>query len=450
MLFLRQRFGSGVRCFSLSVSSSGQDKPIAFGPGSVLNGNVLLTLDKPTEAYNIRVVFKGQEKCPNRQISTLFTVETLVWGQSKQDGVLETLEEGSHMYLFAIKWPQINFPPSMQGSYFGYSVEYTLQAFIEFGVGSAATTPVNVMYLPLITCDHQVTPSSITQTSHQVKVTASLIRAAYCPGDLCTLKISMDNHSDQRVTHVQLVFVCIATNLAVARMDSLQSSAPIFSTTAQKRKQHTLYSETFFVSIPKRSEQNHSIFQFRIPPNCVPSTKNMVGKAVDIAYEVHVNVGLTQPNSSTNVWPFNKSNMIAGIHLPVTIATVPTTCILPPKLQLPIHTYNDDSIEAPTFIPNIESPLPSPSSPIFSSKGSWLQTSSISDGDISPAGSIHLDDSDDRRDMPIVNQDASGHLMIPTEIRHRHNKSSSSVSSTDCSIENDYLASSPQFLAAVK
>lgn len=41
-------------------------------------------------------------------------------------GQPQELSEGSHMYLFAIRLPQVNYPPSMHDSHFGHRINYPL------------------------------------------------------------------------------------------------------------------------------------------------------------------------------------------------------------------------------------------------------------------------------------------------------------------------------------
>ncbi|KAI9269233.1 hypothetical protein BDA99DRAFT_503927 [Phascolomyces articulosus] len=190
-------FSSGppnpVRSFNLSVIPSGQDRVVAFGPGSVLNGSVVLNLDKPVNAHNIRVVFKCEQYNETNSKTTIFHVETFVWGHARSEGVNVELSDGSHMYLFAIKLPFVNFPPSIHGTYVGHHVEYSLQGFLELDdtPNCIETACVPVIYLPFVTCmpmDGDVLREGakknqvFRRNNAMIDVTAEMIKPAYCPG----------------------------------------------------------------------------------------------------------------------------------------------------------------------------------------------------------------------------------------------------------------------------
>lgn len=102
MLFQRNSEVSAIRSFYISTGSGVQVRPIAYGPGSVINGNVyrysistlsrftnsmyfkgsvMITLDKPISAYSIRVIFKCEETDQQKkENSVIFSVDTIIWG----------------------------------------------------------------------------------------------------------------------------------------------------------------------------------------------------------------------------------------------------------------------------------------------------------------------------------------------------------------------------------
>lgn len=101
----------------------------------------------------------------------------------------QELSNGSHMYLFAIRLPEVNYPPSMHDSPFGRRIHYTLQGILDTTTNTPHLTAiVPIIYLPLITCN----PTTLNQTSKKtqvfekedkkIEVTAELIKPAYCPG----------------------------------------------------------------------------------------------------------------------------------------------------------------------------------------------------------------------------------------------------------------------------
>ncbi|KAG0185049.1 hypothetical protein DFQ28_010055 [Apophysomyces sp. BC1034] len=411
----------------------------------------MLTLEKPMPVHNIRVVFKCEESDTSKLITTLFSVEAYMWGKA---------ESGK------LTLPLVNYPPSMYDTYVGHQIDYTLQGFLELQAGTASctkTAPVPVMYLPLVTCmplDDNKLPAEPPKKSEvfkganaTVQTTAQLIKPAYCPGDVCTVKMTTNNQSDGKITCVQISFVSIATTLAHPSTDvSSTSTAPILSAQTLKHQRHTLHSETFYVSIKKHAK-DESIFQFRIPPNCVPTTQNYVGKYLDISYEVIVSIplaGVGSPESTpstSSVWSSllftSAPSPVNTISLPVIIATVPPSYPIPPELQF-TQSFNGVEPEKPSFIPNIESPLPSPSSPFLGEGSSW-GPGSPADSErlsMSPSNSFRLEDSDmgevDATKMDFSLQDATGHLMVPSLAENPNRESrrrSVSSNASDCAVE---------------
>ncbi|KAG0165313.1 hypothetical protein DFQ30_008622 [Apophysomyces sp. BC1015] len=391
MLFSKN---NSVRSFHLSITSGGLNKPVAFGPGSVVNGSVFLTLDKPLFARRLRIVFKCEEQLSSKQVNTLFSVETVVW-HAKEENTPDSVSAGSQMYLFAIKLPNVNYPPSMHDSHFGHHVDYSLQGFLDLESNTIETKKLQVTYLPLIACNVGETSKDKVKQG-EVEMVAELIQPAYLPGDMCTVKLIIHNKSDRRLTHVHITLI---------------------SKSAEKKK-HTLHDETFFVSIAKNTTNNHSVFRFPIPSHCVPSN--------DLTYLVVVTLP-TKSSSSSNVWPFSSrsgENMTAT--LPVTIASVPSTYALP-QLQIPLQSFHEQP-EVPSFVPFIESPTPSPVSP-FSTEGSWLG---------SPVDPSPLDGEGSR-----MLQDHTGHLMVPSlpEGPSRRVSTSSTLVASDCNIEINTVSS---------
>ena len=109
------------------------------------------------------------------------------------EGVSFELSDGSHMYLFAIKLPFVNFPPSIHGTYVGHHVEYSLQGFLELNdtPGCIETACIPVIYLPFVTCmpmDGDVLREGakknqvFRRNNAVVEVIAEMIKPAYCPG----------------------------------------------------------------------------------------------------------------------------------------------------------------------------------------------------------------------------------------------------------------------------
>ncbi|KAI8076581.1 uncharacterized protein B0P05DRAFT_545003 [Gilbertella persicaria] len=407
MLFQRNTDSGSIRNFYVSTGSSGQEKPVAYGPGSIINGSLMITLDKPLPAYNIRVIFKCEElDSSKKENTTIFAVDSVIWGHARKDSKMCQLESqelasGSHMYLFAIRLPQVNYPPSMHVSHFGHRINYTLQGVIELvSEGPHYTSTLPIIYLPLVTTSvtHVSRKTQVYQKNQdRIEITAELIKPAYCPGDLCTLKMMTKNKSDIKITQVQIQFNAIATTLAPT------------SAVEYIHKQQTLLTETFYVSIAKHTTDHQDVFQFIIPSHLVPTFTNKMGRYIDIAYEVVLIV----PLNPTSTGLFGTQSITNTISLPMIIATVP------PAYPIDIQVHEPLQEELPFFIPNIESPMPSPVT--YPADRAYS---------VSPSNSFQMmfNDDDDVMiddDFALSSHisDASGHLLVPDSTRRKSSSS---------------------------
>jgi hypothetical protein len=215
--------------------------------------------------------------------------------------------------------------------------------------------------------------------------------------------------SSYNINHVQIQLLSTATSL------HLPNDLPIASGPSYHHKQRELLSETLFVSIPKKTQDITTICPLRIPRYCVPTTQSHFGKYIDIAYEIIVTIP-PMGQSSVNNWSstFFKNAAPAAtatshvfnpqaIRLPLIITTMPSKL---PKLHIPF--VDESNTEHPTFIPTIESPLPSPTSPMNSSALSWEPGSPIEP---------------EEEFLPQYQEDAFGHLMVPNALNTRRSSS---------------------------
>lgn len=198
--------------------------------------------------------------------------------------------------------------------------------------------------------------------------------------------MTTNNKSDTKISSIQVLLAAVATTLPPT--DSV--SAPYV------HKQHTLLTESFYVSIPKQAQNHQDIFRFTIPSDIVPTFTNKLGKYIDIAYEVIIIMSSSNSNSSS--W-FGTS-VANEISLPITIATVP------PAYPIGFTVHENIHAELPSFIPNIESPLPSP-----------VHYPADRAYSVSPSHSFQIKDDLDEDDFSLNRQDATGHLMVPDSIR---------------------------------
>ncbi|KAI8089950.1 uncharacterized protein BX664DRAFT_386350 [Halteromyces radiatus] len=438
MIFSSRNNRHHVKSFVLKVSSGALEKPIAFGPGSVVNGNVVVQVSKMQRVRQLKVVFQCTEHS-GKHSNTIFSVASTLLGNGNRTQVTE-LPVGNHMYLFAIKLPDVNYPPTLRDNYIDHKVNYTLQGFLDMvsPEQEIQTQPVHIMYLPLVTCQLPSSPiqrKKIYQKEGQlVEIIAELMKPGYCPGDMCTIKMITQNQSDFKITHVDLTFMSTtASHMSTSQLEGF-------------RRNHTLYSEKFYTAINKRTHDQHTLLQFKIPPSCAPSTQTH--RHIDISYQIMITVPLYYTSSSSS----SSSSSVASlmISLPVTIATVPYTGPLPPLLQIPLPSYQDSqdnrlASDMPSFLnQNVhdDSPLPSPRSAFsVEGTGSWSDPDRCSVSPMMeeaidwPVPSLTLGPVVSNNNN-LVPQDESGHLMVPGNMNRRRSVSSNASSVVnECSLE---------------
>ncbi|KAJ2965142.1 hypothetical protein NQZ79_g113 [Umbelopsis isabellina] len=474
-MFFAKQNKAPVQTLSLSLSNHSST---AFGPGSVINGSLVLELGKPTLANNIKVVFECSEKDKQNSYHNVFTVESIVWPSSKEKIKTENeIEAGRHMFLFAIKFPAVNYPPSLSDSNLGHSITYTLQGiFTTVNYPQVTSNTLPITYYPLINSreltyqnpnDDLVSQTCVFEPPNStacIRLKAELSKPAYCPGDTIVVRTTINNPTDLKITHVQVSLIA-TTKLyqgTLTHLDSQHSETPINSSSNQncKYQTQTLNSENFYVTIPKKSLDVHNIFRVKIPPDCSPSTGPYVSRLVDISHNILVKIplpgvqqgtrpankwsisGLLSPASSTKVNDYSPPRSVhpkgLEVTLPVAIATVPQQHSLPPQLKISLPSFNEQP-ELPVFISENESISDaSPVSP-YANDDNW--SVSVPGSPLSTsADGLDIENSIDATANAMY-QDQSGHLMVPlTGDGQRKSISSSSTSSAS---DNDNHENEP-------
>jgi hypothetical protein len=141
----------------LSVSSGSNDPPV-FGPGGIIQGpatrkqvnvgRVVIGVKRPTDVTRVGISFIGTTKVSgNASTTELFAIEDVLWDSKPSKGkevakagslevnessakVLSTTAGSAHVFLFAIKWPLFNFPPTLSVGRSVVETQYVLKAFV--------------------------------------------------------------------------------------------------------------------------------------------------------------------------------------------------------------------------------------------------------------------------------------------------------------------------------
>lgn len=185
----------------------------------------------------------------------------------------------------------------------------------------------------------------------------------------------------------------LSTATSLSSTNRVYPDLPVATGPSYHHKQRQIYSELFYVAIPKNTRDITTVCPFKVPTFCVPTTQCHLGKYIDITYEVVIIIPTMGHSLNHNLSDSSTNNLLVNpraIRLPLIITTIPYVSNLP-KLQIPFADENNTDI--PTFIKTNESPLPSPG-------GAW-----------SPGSPI------DEIDLFELPQSSSGHLMVPPSKR---------------------------------
>lgn len=157
----------------------------------------------------------------------------MLFSEGRRGNNNNQLKSGGHMYLFAIKLPNVNYPPSVHDhDLVGHRIEYSLQAYLDLlPERTVETSPARVLYLPLVPCHTPASSSSSGVMCRQVfrrgeqvlETSAQVIKPSYCPGkicqikndtnhnlviihlgDMCSVKLHIKNRSDYKITTLQV------------------------------------------------------------------------------------------------------------------------------------------------------------------------------------------------------------------------------------------------------
>ncbi|ORZ11991.1 hypothetical protein BCR42DRAFT_493942 [Absidia repens] len=266
----------------LSISSQGLGGSIAYGPGSVINGTVFLKSSHPIQAQKLYIVFECQvhqhQKSKQQQQSTvLFSVTERIQLNEQNtaiayDHTTTVVSAGTHMHLFAIQLPLVNYPPSIAEATFPgvCHIDYTLQAFLDRPeLPTLFSDRIPLTYLPLIVAQMNDHETASRQQQHSltmqpksggvsVRIQARMMQSAYCLGEQCTIQLTTDNPMNDKINQVYVTFM---TRLYHDYPDQQQ----------QHPSQHISYHQAVSISVPKQTKNHVSYVSIPIAQSCLPT-----------------------------------------------------------------------------------------------------------------------------------------------------------------------------------
>ncbi|OZJ02266.1 hypothetical protein BZG36_04701 [Bifiguratus adelaidae] len=196
-------------------------------PNRIIRGTVKLTNTERLYMTRVRIKFRAEEIATvkveegsgdgkgvriHQLITTFFETDFKLWGNEATAYSLATwdeLEPGQYKFPFALKFPNVNYPPSVEEPN-GFSVRYIWTAQIDGPGGSSGLRSKEFItpYRPIIVAppDKEWTYKTTLYKDRKTplaEVQAKLGKQAYCPDEPFSMKLTLTPvHHDLKVTNI--------------------------------------------------------------------------------------------------------------------------------------------------------------------------------------------------------------------------------------------------------
>ncbi|KAI9258008.1 hypothetical protein BDA99DRAFT_441117 [Phascolomyces articulosus] len=252
----------------------------------------------------------------------------------------ETLEPGEHRYPFALKFPNVNFPPSVDDPT-GFSIHYIWSAHLDgagFQPGLRSREHV-LPYRPII-CAPPSQEWTVSETLYKsektpmARVTALLPQHVFCPecipSDMIVVDamLSLKKHYEGKVTSQQ------GTAYKTATRSILRSSLSVTGNDGT-------------LSIP---------IQFQMPTRLV--SPSFASKNIRVYYSLTFHIQCEYVGRSGGLITTMKrpSSWTGQFSIPIAIANLPNDHLLRIPELTSIHSYSNSNEPPVFFDPSLEEP----------------------------------------------------------------------------------------------
>ncbi|KAI8092864.1 uncharacterized protein BX664DRAFT_384376 [Halteromyces radiatus] len=329
-----------------------------FGPGSVFQGHVELSLSQTLMMDRVRLVFQGQEALVPFHITPgvlrakhtpLFAVQQTLW--ESKDG-LRSLDADTYKFSFTVQMPQIQYPPTMDNE--TYKCSFKLIAVVEeqsstgpSGYNTLFYSEESMLYMPFVETQLLKQPLVSKQQDSDLTLTTRLHALCYVPGDciLGSLTISSTSSSSSSSKKQLDVSLQVYQTITPLVFDDIPSSVRIVASTSKKLS-------PVYVSSSKSSSSSSSVtysssLELDLPDNLTPTFT--YGALCSVTYRLVLTVKRKGPlgmwaQELTKEWPLTVGTLGAGVRscsdLLVYCADSTTTEQLRPKFMKAVE-YED-------------------------------------------------------------------------------------------------------------
>ncbi|GAA5798484.1 hypothetical protein EDC94DRAFT_593667 [Helicostylum pulchrum] len=331
-------------------------------PNRIVRGKVILNITERIHVTRIRIKFRAEEMAMvkveeggndgkgewvHEMITTFFETEWKLYGQEASpysQCAWDEIEPGQYEYPFSLKFPNVNYPPSMEEpAGFGIRYIWTAQAdgpALQSGLKSREyITP----YRPIIVsiADKEwIYKTTVMKDKKQAlaEVQAKLYKQTYCPDEPFKMQLNMMIlHSDAKISSVVYRF-----------RKHHEGKMLVQQGTAFRESIRTVIQESLPLS--GDSTQLSQSIQFDIPTRLV--SPSFISRHTRVHYDLCFQVTIDQGHL------FKTSNM-TEFAIPLTIANLPFDQLLRIPDLTAIQDYRD-STECPVFFDPILEEPPAP------------------------------------------------------------------------------------------
>ncbi|KAG9070824.1 hypothetical protein KI688_008365 [Linnemannia hyalina] len=230
---------SSTRSSTLTVvfAQGGSGSTCLLRPNAVVRGHVELKLIKPCHASGVRLSLKAEESAIvlgqesngdsmrqkfQQTVITLFDTEVMVSGSNQGDNELANWQEiapGSYTFPFALKVPNVNFPPCIPGLD-GFSIRYVWKAHVEspfepslsseevlcqFMPNVLAPKPQEWTYREVVGAVMSKSTTQVNKPPTGIDVSIKMHQQVYVPGDPLSMAMTLVNNGQGKVAAIDMV-----------------------------------------------------------------------------------------------------------------------------------------------------------------------------------------------------------------------------------------------------
>ncbi|CDH60076.1 hypothetical protein RO3G_02051 [Lichtheimia corymbifera JMRC:FSU:9682] len=347
---------------------------LVLRPGRIVRGTVILHATRPIHATQIRIKLRAEEMvairvkdkphcCLHKVTVVHFEVDTKVWGHETSAFVLntwQTLEPGTHKFPFALKFCNVNFPPSVNEPA-GCSIQYLWTAHVDGAAfqPSIRSKQYSTPFRPII-CAPMPVPCALEDWLYKSDMRTPyayakvlLSKQVFCPDDW---------------VDIQLEIRCLPSDMIISDLGYTlkkhhDAKLRLQQGTAYRKDESVIVYETH-TGVPGNDGEARIPLHFRLPTRGV--SPSFTSRHLRVYYSLVLHIECRQQQGSTG--RLLKKNNIhkADLVVPIAIANLQHDQMLQVSNLTAIQPYQTSDDVPMFFDPSLDEP---PSTPLLTANG---------------------------------------------------------------------------------